>query len=362
LDSIPNNNLANSTITFAGTTGSDAVALGETLTFGSGTGHSGTSLVASTAGANAVTLDVRLATTTAVGVASFNSTYFDVTAGAVSIIPESVGSWFAVDNDDASTEIGAAQYVLFDGVFGVAQSEGLDYITTVVVTGDGDEANPHVVQLEVNNFRTTLNAGDEGGAQGVARFDMGASISFLIKNDDVSQSALEFDGSDDSGGNGLRDATVTLAYTGGLKEQNDVNPTLTPAAGKVLYYDAGDGYWTTGDLGTLAAQTGGIGIALDNLNDVDTTGAAAGRVLVKATGTGYKLAPFYYVHTQGSSSATWTVNHGLGQKFCNVTVVDSADDVIIPQSITFNSTTQLTVVFNTSITGTVVVMGLAIPA
>jgi hypothetical protein len=68
------------------------------------------------------------------------------------------------------------------------------------------------------------------------------------------------------------------------------------------------------------------------------------------------------VHTQGSSSATWTVAHNLGQKFCNVTVVDSADDVIIPQSITFNTVNQLTVVFNTSITGTVVVMGLATPA
>ena len=60
-----------------------------------------------------------------------------------------------------------------------------------------------------------------------------------------------------------------------------------------------------------------------------------------------------------SPSTTWTVAHSLGQMYCNVTVVDAGDEVVIPQSITFNSATQLTVTFNTAIAGKVVVMGIA---
>ena len=65
----------------------------------------------------------------------------------------------------------------------------------------------------------------------------------------------------------------------------------------------------------------------------------------------------YYLHDQSSASTTWTVTHNIGSKYCNVTVVDGSDEVIIPQSITFNSTTGLTVAFNVAITGKVIVMG-----
>ena len=53
------------------------------------------------------------------------------------------------------------------------------------------------------------------------------------------------------------------------------------------------------------------------------------------------------------------MSHALGQKYCVVTVLDSTDNVVIPQSIVFDSTTQLTVTFNTGITGKVLVMGIA---
>lgn len=71
-----------------------------------------------------------------------------------------------------------------------------------------------------------------------------------------------------------------------------------------------------------------------------------------------KVNKMYY--TQGySSTVSQVVNHTLGVKFCNVTVVDSTDKVLIPESITFTDTNNLTVTFNSAIAFTVVVMGLA---
>jgi hypothetical protein len=97
---------------------------------------------------------------------------------------------------------------------------------------------------------------------------------------------------------------------------------------------------------------------LNELSDVDTTGAADGSALV-FDGTNWVDQKIYHLHTQGTDSTSWTVTHDIGQKYCNVTVVDTADEVIIPQSITFTSTTALTITFNTAIQGKAVVMGVA---
>jgi len=97
---------------------------------------------------------------------------------------------------------------------------------------------------------------------------------------------------------------------------------------------------------------------LDEISNVDVTGAADGDVLV-FNGTNWVDQKVYHLHSQTSDNVTWTVTHNIGQKYCNVTVVDTADEVIIPQSIKFDSTTQLTITFNTAIQGKAVVMGVA---
>ena len=56
-----------------------------------------------------------------------------------------------------------------------------------------------------------------------------------------------------------------------------------------------------------------------------------------------------HVHDQGSASATWVVTHGLG-KLCSVTVVDSANTVVIGD-ITYNSVNQVTLKFSGSFSG-----------
>ena len=65
----------------------------------------------------------------------------------------------------------------------------------------------------------------------------------------------------------------------------------------------------------------------------------------------------FFVYTSIGAATTHTVTHGIGQQYVNVTIVDMSNQVVIPQSITFNSTTQLTVVFNATIDCRVITAG-----
>lgn len=56
-----------------------------------------------------------------------------------------------------------------------------------------------------------------------------------------------------------------------------------------------------------------------------------------------------YVHSQGVPAAQWVITHNLGKK-TSVTVVDSADQVVIGQ-VTYNSVNQVTLDFQGSFSG-----------
>lgn len=101
---------------------------------------------------------------------------------------------------------------------------------------------------------------------------------------------------------------------------------------------------------------------LDSLDDCVVPNAglslAEGQVLAyDADGGQWTNHKIYHLYTSSSASTTHTVTHELGCQYCNVTVVDSSDEVIIPQSITFTSVDALSVTFNTAIDCKVVVMG-----
>tara|TARA_R110000796_G_scaffold17669_4_gene54251 strand:- start:1564 stop:2025 length:462 start_codon:yes stop_codon:yes gene_type:complete len=57
----------------------------------------------------------------------------------------------------------------------------------------------------------------------------------------------------------------------------------------------------------------------------------------------------HFVHTQGTSSASWVVDHNL-KKFPSVTVVDSAGTVVIGQ-VDYESLNQVTLIFKASFSG-----------
>lgn len=56
-----------------------------------------------------------------------------------------------------------------------------------------------------------------------------------------------------------------------------------------------------------------------------------------------------FVYTQSSPSAVWVVNHNLN-KFCSVTVVDSANNVVFGE-VLYNSVNQVTLTFAGAFSG-----------
>lgn len=109
--------------------------------------------------------------------------------------------------------------------------------------------------------------------------------------------------------------------------------------------------------GTLAAFTGANYVsAADSLRAAVValdTQAKANADAVAAANT--RLTDSMYLYTSGASATTHVVTHNLGQQFTQVTVIDSTNQVIIPDSVTFDSANQMTVVFSSAINCKVVV-------
>jgi len=139
---VDNAQLAFSTIAFAGSdASSDTVALGETVSFIDGGSHSTAgSLVLSSVAANGVTLKVREATASLLGVASFDANHFSVTAGAVSLVA-SIDDLSNVDGADSAV---TGDLLTYDGtnwtkatratVFGSQSIDALSDVDTTTVT------------------------------------------------------------------------------------------------------------------------------------------------------------------------------------------------------------------------------------
>lgn len=115
---------------------------------------------------------------------------------------------------------------------------------------------------------------------------------------------------------------------------------------------------TQGTRGTIfisgnGAPTSDIGIDGDFYIDLDDSSAVYGP---KVDGTWPVLAigrfsqfTVRHIHTQGSASATWTVNHILGGH-PSVTVVDSTGTVVVG-TVTYNSTSEIRIEFTAPFSG-----------
>lgn len=85
-------------------------------------------------------------------------------------------------------------------------------------------------------------------------------------------------------------------------------------------------------------------VATGNSPAVTITGSAPAQVLNFVIPTGGT-----YIHTQNSSSSTWSITHNLGY-YPSVSVVDSGDNVVIGD-VTYLSINSLTITFNASFGG-----------
>jgi hypothetical protein len=302
-NAVTNAMILNDTMVVNGDTGTGSLALGGTLEV-KGTSTQG--IVTSVNGTGTFTVTASDASASQKGVATFNTDDFLVTAGDVTIKAAGVDNVQLVNSTITVTGTTGSDAVALGESFAIVG--GSAPITTVSGTNS-----------------VTISVADATvSTKGLASFDT-AHFS-------VTTGAVSLDAS--------------------LDDLNNVSTADAAATGSVLRKSAGD--WVAVTPATVAAD-----ILLGDLNDVGSASATtASRVLV-ADGTSWNATKIYHLHTEGTPATTWTVSHSLGQKYCNVTVVDASDEVVIPQSITFNSTSQLTVVFNTAIAGAVIVMGMA---
>ena len=186
--------------------------------------------------------------------------------------------------------------------------------------------------------------------QGVSTTAADGSVTVTIGNATATQLGFaKFD----AGAFTVTDGAVSL--TASLSDLTDVGAGPdTATSGDVLSFDGTE--WTNVPCASLVNS-----VSVNELSDVDVTGADTGDTLVY-NGTEFVNKKTYFLFdstVEGSPAASYTVDHNIGQKYCNVTVVDSTDEVVIPQSVKFMSANQLVVTFNTAIDAKIVVMGLS---
>ena len=58
-----------------------------------------------------------------------------------------------------------------------------------------------------------------------------------------------------------------------------------------------------------------------------------------------------YIHTQGSSGTNWRVTHSLSEQYPNVTIYDSSDEVIVPETVKATSLNHCDITFSSGQSG-----------
>lgn len=258
-------------------------------------------------------------------------------------------STITLDSDDLNSgSVALGGTLLIAGTSAQGISTSLSGSTITITAADASTLAKGVAQFSDADFAVasgvvTIKAAGVDNAQLV-------NSSITITGTDASSDAVAL-GETLTFSSTVSGLVVAAVATNGIAL--DVRKASTTALG-VASFAAADFAVSGGGEVTM------VGKALPSLTDVaDSTVATTSGHVLAANGTAWINKKIYHVETVSSAATSWSVTHDLGVKYCSVTVVDSADEVVIPQSITFVDTTSLTVTFNTAITGKVVVMGIA---
>lgn len=259
---VTNAMLANSVLNIAGTSGTDAIALGETLTFAGATAP-----VTVAVSDNGVTVAVADATVTTKGLASFNTDQFAVTEGAVSLAADLED---LLNVDMATVAKQAGDLITWNGTKWVPISQNavapdlaLDDLTDVVIATVS--AGQHLVYngttSQWENTTVSIQAADAGLTSLAGITGLGFVVSTATDGETfatrtlVAGTGISIDDVDGSDGN------VTISNTG---------VTSVALALPSIFTVSGSPVTTTGTLtGELATQDANLVFA------GPTSGAAA---------------------------------------------------------------------------------------
>lgn len=238
---------------------------------------------------------------------------------------------------------------------------------TLLVQGDSVQG----INTSATGGDITVTAADASTSQkGVASFDSGdfavASGVVTVKaggidNAQLVNSTFSLAGDTGSGSAALGTTVSVVGVVGSAistvfndtTKSFEVNASVATTANKGVASFSGTDFDVTGGHVALLDQS------IDRATDVDLAdGMTDGSILVWNDSLGAFVPRQIYYFYEGSLAATvHSITHNLDQMYCNVTVMDTDDEVVIPQSIKFNNNNTLTVSFTSAIACRVVVMG-----
>jgi len=283
------------TLGIAGDTGTDTVSLiSDTFTFTGGEG------IDTAVTDNTVTITGEDATSSNKGIASFNSTHFTVTSGAVA------ANDITITAEDAST----AAATIGEG-FTFTGGEGINTTasgTTVTIAGeDATSSNKGVASFDATDFTVTSGAvavnaitlGSSSLNPGATTTDLAGLTSLAVDN--LNLNGNEISSTDTNGNISLNPNGSGVVDVNNSRISNVTDPTQAQDAATKAYVDAVKQALDIKD-SVRVATTANITIATD-LNVGDTidgvTLADGDRVLVKDQSTGSENG----IYVAGSSPA-----------------------------------------------------------
>lgn len=302
---VSNTQLVNSSITITGDgAATDSVGLGETLTISGGTGL--TTAITD----NTITVSGDDATTSSKGIASFSSSDFSVTSGAVSIatggvsnaqLAGSIANSKLANSVISVTDGSTSDDVSLGGTLTFADGTGIDVTQsggTVTVSGtDASTSAKGIASFSSDNFAVssgvvTIKNGGVNADELAGTLDLsGKSVTLAageISNGELANSAVTINGTSISlGGSGtidtddINEGSTNLYYTDARADSDAKNAVSAVDAGGdgSFGYDAGTGVFTY--TGPSAAETrahfsGGTGVTYTSGTGVIAIGQAVG--------------------------------------------------------------------------------------
>jgi hypothetical protein len=90
---------------------------------------------------------------------------------------------------------------------------------------------------------------------------------------------------------------------------------------------------------------------------VSFTNAKIGKVVCVGGRNNVPIGTRYYLHEQTILDSTWNINHNMGTKYTNITVINDNNFVFIPYEIEYVDENNTTIHFNSDYIGKVVIIG-----